>query len=196
MRSKRFRHTSLIELAILSLIVVVLAGAGIAAEFNGSERANPGSATPPSASPRTETTPAVGEVIALPSSESGELTLVRTDKPAAFSQQEAMRIVRDSGVPFGLGGEWLGRPITVSAAYGLGTFGRPGGPGLPWLGDRNIPLKGTDVVLDHIENRPMWILDYDNAYAHGTQVDFKHAVYAVDEETRSVLLAWFYEPVP
>lgn len=195
MRQKRFPHASLVETALLGVIILILVGVGIAARLDGNEGATLGAAVAPSASPPTDDIPAVGEVIALPSSESGELTLVRTDKLATFSEQEAMQIVHDSGVPFGLGGEWLGRPVTVSAAYGIGTFGRPGGPGLPWLGDRHIPLKGTEVILDHIENRPMWILDYDNAYAHGTQVDFKHAVYAVDEETRSVLLAWFYEPV-
>jgi hypothetical protein len=63
------------------------------------------------------------------------------------------------------------------------------------LGDRYFLLEGTDVVLDHIENRPMWILDYDNAYAHGTQVVFKHAAYAVDAQTRTVLKIWFYDPI-
>ncbi len=195
MRQKRFFHASLVEAVILGLIVLILVGAGAVMQFNGNDDAALGAATAPSAIPSPATIPAVGEAFPLPASTSGELTLIRTEKAPAFSQQEAMQIVHDFGIPFALGGEWEGLQVTVSATYGIGTFGRPGGPGLPWLGDRNVPLKGTDVVLDHIENRPMWILDYDNVRAGGSRAEFRHAVYAVDEETRSVLKIWFYDVI-
>ena len=104
-----------------------------------------------------------------------------------------MQVVKSFGVPFGLGGEYEGQAVNVTAAYGIGTFGHSGGPGQPWIGDRNVPLKGTNTVLDHIENRPMWILDYGNVIAYGTQATFNHAVYAIDIQTRSVLMIWFYQ---
>ncbi len=195
MRQKRFVHASWVESAILGLIILILVGVGIFIQLNGNGHAALGADTAPSAIPSPATTPAVGEVIPLPSSTSGGLTLIRTDTVPAFSQQEAMQIVHDFGIPFALGGDWEGLQVTVAAAYGLGTFGRPGGPGLPWLGDRYFPLKGTDVVLDHIENRPMWILDYGNVRAGGSRAVFRHAVYAVDEETRSVLKIWFYDVI-
>ncbi len=201
MRRQRIPHKLLIEAAILGVIAILVVGVGISAGAIRRERMVLGAGTTPSTSPMP-VTPAMGEVIPLPSSESGELTLIRTDKSPAFSEQEAMQIVHDFGVDIALGGERLGKPVTPSATYGIGILGRPGGPGLPWLGDRNIPLKGKGVILDHVENRPMWILDYDNAYAPAPacpgcdSLFFKHAVYAVDEQTRSVLVVWFYDQVP
>ncbi len=195
MRQKRFFHAPLVESAILGLIVLVLVGAGTIMQFNGNGNAALGADTAPSAMPLPVATPAVGEVIPLSSSTSGELTLIVTEKAPAFSQQEAMQIVHDFGIPFALGGDWEGLQVTVSATYGIGTFGRPGSPGLPWLGNRHAPLKGTDVVLDHIENRPMWILDYGNVRVGGSRAEFRHAVYAVDEETRSVLKIWAYNMI-
>ncbi len=201
MRRMRIPHKLLIEAAILGTIAILVVAVGMSAGVIQREHAVLGASAAPSTSP-IPVTPAVGEVIPLPSSKSGELTLFRTDKPPAFSQQEAMQIVHDFGVDVALGGERFGRPVTASAAYGIGTLGRPGGPGLPWLGDRNIPLKGTGVILDHVENRPMWILDYDNAYAPAPacprcdSLFFKHAVYAIDEQTRTVLIVWFYDQVP
>jgi hypothetical protein len=193
MRQPRLAHKPLIEAVLLGVIAILVVGVGLAERLPGRASQALGAGA---------TVPAASEVITLPSSESGELTLIRTDEPPAFSQQEAMQIVHDFGVDVALGGERFGKPVTVSATYGIGTLGRPGGPGLPWLGDRNVPLKGTGTILDHVENRPMWILDYDNAYAPAPacpgcdSLFFKHAVYAVDEQTRSVLIVWFYNQVP
>lgn len=195
MRQKRFLHASSVESAILGLIIFILVGAGIYIQLNGNEYATLGADEAPSAMPSPVATPAVGEIIPLPSSTSGGLTLVQTDKVPAFSQEEAMQIVHDLGIPFAFGGDWEGLQVTVSATYGIGTLGHPGPPSMPWVGDRYFPLPGTDVVLDHIENRPMWILDYGNVRAGGSQAEFRHAVYAVDEETRSVLKIWFYDVI-
>jgi hypothetical protein len=126
-------------------------------------------------------------------SASGELTLTPDPNAPVFSQQEAMQVVSNFGIPFALGGAYQGQVVSLAASYGIGTFGHPGGPGQPWIGDVNIPLKGTSTVLDHIENRPMWILDYGNIVAYGSQATFNHAVYAVDIQTRSVLKIWFYQ---
>ena len=64
---------------------------------------------------------------------------------------------------------------------------------MPWVGDQNIPIKGTNIVLNHIEPRPRWIIDYGNVTAYGSQAEFNHAVYAVDVESKSVLKIWFYQ---
>lgn len=202
MRRQRFSRLSLVEAAILGLIAILVVGVGIAAGGIQREQVVLGASAASSASPAGAAIPAVGDVIPLPFIESGEITLVRTDKPPAFSGEEAVRIVRAFGVPDGevVRGD---KPVTCSATYGLGTLGRSGGPGLPWWGPRNVPLKGTDVILDHVENRPMWIVDCDNAYAAtssgcpGCETPyFKHAVYPVDEQTRSVMMALFFGQVP
>lgn len=195
MRQKRFLHAPLVESVILGLILLILVGAGTVMQFNGNDDAALGADPAPSALPAPSVTPAVGEVIPLPVSTPGGLTLIQTGKAPSFSQQEAMQIVHDFGIPFALGGDWEGLQVTVSAAYGLGTFGHPGPSSMPWVGLQHVPLKGTDVVLDHIENRPMWILDYGNVRAGGSRAEFRHAVYAVDEETRSVLTIWFYDVI-
>jgi hypothetical protein len=63
-----------------------------------------------------------------------------------------------------------GEAITYKAFYGLVTIGgrRPGGP---WAGSfLNVPLSNctldgkctpTGKTLDHIENRPMWLFDFE-----------------------------------
>ena len=60
-----------------------------------------------------------------------------------------------------------------------------------WIGHRNIALP-TGEVLDHIENRPVWIIDYGNTIGYGSQATFNHTVYAVDHLTGGVMLIWFY----
>ncbi|CCF86204.1 hypothetical protein [Nitrolancea hollandica] len=195
MRQKRFPHSSLVELAVLGVIVLILVTVGVASKLSRSDGAELSPAATPAASPGIDATPDVGQVIALPSSSSlsGGLTLVRTDKAPAISEQEAVKIIHDYGVPIGENRD--GQVVTYTATYGIGTLGRSGGPGLPWWGVRNIPLKGTDVVLDHVEHRPMWIIDCDNMYAVGTQATFKHGVYAVDDQTGTILAIWFYDQV-
>ncbi len=127
-----------------------------------------------------------------------DLTVVRPDAPPLISQAEAMEAVSRLGVPWGNGGEWEGRTVTVAATYGLVTAGGPGEGGKPWVGLRNLPLP-DGTTLDHIEGRPMWIIDYGNTYFVGAGCpectpppDYDHSVYLIDAATASVWVAWGY----
>ncbi|HMM40867.1 MAG TPA: hypothetical protein PKA95_03105, partial [Thermomicrobiales bacterium] len=135
-------------------------------------------------------TSAPGTIITLAAAPSGELTLVSAGSTSPISVEQALRAVYDRGVPFALGAAHNWQIPTISAAFGLATFGEKAPDG-SWVGDRNIQLP-RDKVLDHIENRPMWILDYGNTTAYGSRARFANSVYAVDAETRAVLLIWFY----
>lgn len=69
--------------------------------------------------------------------------------------------------------------------------------GAPWIGNRNIPLP-TGEILDHIDSRPMWIVDVGGVEGFyggepGLSVPpYNHVVYAVDDLTQAVLFAWSY----
>ena len=76
----------------------------------------------------------------------------------------------------------------VEATFGLATLGSATEDG-SWIGDRNIPLP-TGEVLDHIENRPVWIIDYGNTIGYSWR--FNHSVYAVDDATGGVMVIWVY----
>ena len=144
--------------------------------------------------------PAADEVLPLPGNphDPDRGTLLRTSAPPLISRQEALHLIHNGGAPWALGGQYEGETVTIRAEYGLVTLGRPGEHGRDWLGDRNIPLP-TGEVLDHIERRPMWIVDYGNVIAYGSGCPrcpppiFNHIVYAVDAQTRAVLLSWFYK---
>lgn len=144
--------------------------------------------------------PAIGERIPLPTdfstqnSSGSPVSLIRTADPPLISQREAMEVVAEQ-FPWGLGGEYEGKPVSVQGWYGIGTIGSPGPTGW-WAGDRNIPLPNGEV-LDHVENRSMWLLAYDNVPGiMGSQAlygppppIYHHNVYAVDAQTRSII--WF-----
>lgn len=122
-----------------------------------------------------------------------DVTLSPGTPSPSFSQQDAMQIVKAVGVPWALGGTYQDQQVSVSAHYGIGTLGHADPTErVPWVGPRNVPIKGTNIVLDHIADRPMWILDYGNVAAYGTQITYNHAVYVVDEQTRTLLITFFY----
>lgn len=193
MNRKKFPHAGLVEVVVIGAICILIAGIALT---TGDSGAPVGAAQPATKAP--EATPETGEVITLPASRAGELTLVDTGATPLISQEQAMQAVADLGVPWGLGGRWQGKPVTVSAAHGLATFGRPGENGKPWVGDRNILLP-NGKRLDHIEDRPMWIIDYGNTIGYGggcpecPPAIFDHTVYAVDTQTEAVLKIWFYK---
>jgi hypothetical protein len=175
-----------------------------AAQMVGTVAPVPATATPvpATATPVPATaTPAVGEVIPLPADLKmcADLSLVRAAVPPAISQQAAMQAIADQwGVPWALGGQWEGKPVTVQAWYGLATFGEPNRNGQGWIGDRNIRLI-TGEVLDHIENRPVWIIDYGNTVFHAAGCPgcppppkYNPTVYAVDVLTGTVMMVWPY----
>jgi hypothetical protein len=207
MNNQRSGRRQWVEFAVLGVIVIVLLAGWILLREPSNGRASTAmSSTPPSGTKNSEqptllnsatgasaqATPLSSATLPPAALAAGGLTITADANTPAFSRQEAMQIVSDLGVSFGLGGEYEGQAVSIASTYGLGTLGHPGGPGQPWMGDRYFPLKGTNTVLDHIENRPMWILDYGHIKAYGSQATFNHAVYTVDIQTRSVLTIWFY----
>jgi hypothetical protein len=120
--------------------------------------------------------------------------------PPLISQQQAMAIIAQQ-FPWGLAGNWDGNQVTVQSWYGLGSIGQAGARG-GWLGPLHIPLS-TGQTIDHIENRPMWLLAYSNVPGMIASVCpgcasppvYTHDVYAVDAQTQS-LLWWASYPEP
>jgi hypothetical protein len=128
------------------------------------------------------------------------VTLRSVSEPPLITQQQAMEIVAKD-FPWGHGGTWEGKHVTVQAWYGLGSIGYADSRG-NWLGSLNIPLP-SGQILDHIENRPMWLIAYGNVpgiiasacWGCATVPVYTHDVYAVDAQSRSVIwLASYPEP--
>ena len=136
--------------------------------------------------------PDVGQPYELAAASVHDFTLVRDAQAPPFSLQDAMQILDDAGVPFAFGGEYQGQQVTVTAAYGIGTFGHPGIGAIPWIGPMHVPVPGRDIVLDHVANRPIWIVAYGNLKIPGSKGVYDHAAYAVDVQTRTLLYAWTY----
>lgn len=156
-----------------------------------------------------------GTVIKLPSSSSIGLKLVSTPDLPLISLDSAKQAVYNLGISWAKGGQVNGKTVILSATYGLATFGGLAKDGKTWVGAVNFPVRNcndagvctdTGQVLDHIENRLMWILDYGNTImlAGGPAPnscqpvactpfpDFDHSVYAVDAQTKDVIRIWFY----
>lgn len=118
-----------------------------------------------------------------------DVTLKPTDAPPLISSHQAMQVIGHQGIPWALGNSWNGLPITVTAAYGVGTI----------AGLQHVPLPGNKM-LDRVVEVPMWIIDYGStgplAYGGGCPGcppdEQNHAVYAVDAESRSILVIWAY----
>ncbi len=149
----------------------------------------------------TITTPSVsvGDIIALPSELylTGNMNLRRTNTAAQLSLDEALGAIKGS---WQKGGQFDGKLITVTATFGLATFGKPGADG-KWIGFTGVPeftctgirqCTRTGKMLDHIENRPMWVLDYKNLTFYGSGATYNHTVYSVDDKTGLMLYGWTY----
>lgn len=207
MRSRRGRQLGIMGIGIATLAVVL--GALLLANRPGSAAIVAGRQAPVgtvalAVITPSPPTPAVGARITLPDgitrpdAPEVEIALVVAGQPPLIAQREAMQAVADTGVPWGLGGQYAGKAVTVTAWYGLGTVGRPGDAGKPWVGRRNIPLK-DGTILDHIKTRAMWVIDYGNTVAYGAGAPSKpaptydHTVYLVDAQTRTVLEVRFYQ---
>ena len=112
------------------------------------------------------------------------IKVVRAANPPLITQQTALQVLYNY---FGKT-QWLlgkgdiksdtGEPITVEATYGLVTEGVAGPNGSWGGGDANIHLAKctiegvctfTGEILDHFENRPMWVLVYTGIHedTHG-----------------------------
>ena len=112
------------------------------------------------------------------------IKVVRTANPPLITKQTALQVLSNR---FG-NRDWLsgkgdiksdsGEPITLEATYGLITQG-VAGPNGNWISSNpNIHLANctidhkctpTGEVLDHFENRPMWVLVYTGIHedTHG-----------------------------
>ena len=209
---KRERPLAL-EFALIA--VVALSVIGVAAALQA--RATPDDSTTRVGSQPSETQPLItatdvvpnssptiivstvvpGRPIDVPALKQKDITLIAVDAPPVIPVEQVLRAIADIGVPWALGGQWNGKDVTITPYYGLATFGRPGLNGV-WEGDRNIPLPNGEV-LDHSENRPMWIVDYGNTeFLAGGCPDcpeppkYNHSVYAVDAATGQVWTIWGY----
>lgn len=148
----------------------------------------------------TDAQVAVGQAYDRPYSKKGiDIKVVKVATPPLISQEEAVQALTNllGGKPFGN----LGSSITMTATYGLVTEGFAGPSG--WNGELNFHLSDGEV-LDHIENRLMWVLDYggvsvpiagQSCSQAGTCTvppPDDHAIYLIDAATKMVLLATSY----
>jgi hypothetical protein len=143
-------------------------------------------------------------MLTLPKELAGDDLHIRvTNSQPVISQQEAMQIVYNFTKA-----DWaLGKNGGTWAQYGLVTLGSAGSTGKPWIGPRNVSglncsadkCQRSSQVFDHIEDRPMWVLDYTstdiavpgvmpcpgcpNTPSSGTG----HAVYTIDVQTKTIM---------
>lgn len=113
------------------------------------------------------------------------------------------------------GTKFLGKtPVSAKANFGLATLGGFTPNGRAWVGPQGFAIHNCDSMgkcvdtgktLAHIENRPIWLVDY-SGLTHVQPMPMcppgqtcnqpasttNHVVYVVDPETRSVLLVRFY----
>lgn len=128
------------------------------------------------------------------------VTVVRAADVPLISQDMALQILvkQIGGMPFGYGE--AGNTVTLDATYGLVTEGSPSSAG--WMGHRNLPLKDGEV-LDHIENRSMWVLEFrgvdvmssDQSCTQAktcTPHPLNHALYLIDAKAMQVTIGKNY----
>jgi hypothetical protein len=182
--------------------------------------------TPTPKNPTTpQTTPASDVTIITPSGKAGEkilapfevhvpISVLSTLETPIASLQKARTAVFNDGMSWALGGTFNGKIVTLTAVFGLVTLGAPnnGGNKQGWLGPQNINIPTcssdgkcipSDTTLAHIENRPMWVLDFGNTDqpAAGqacfttpcpTPQIFNHSVYTIDDQSGAIITIDFY----
>ena len=140
--------------------------------------------------------------------------LRRSADAPIISLPEALQALHGQGDAWTPGQQYDGKIVKLMAAYGLVDLGYLDSKGA-YYGSRNIRLKtcdssgkcsDSDTVLDKVENRPMWVLDFSNATmqvlappADNSQPvactpapDFNHSLYVIDAATRTYVIARFY----
>jgi hypothetical protein len=128
------------------------------------------------------------------------LNLSAVSSEPVFVLSDALAAVATLSPPWRLDTGPDGRPSTLTAAHGLATFGWLGSDG-GWRGLRRVPLP-DGTILDHIDGRPMWILDFGNVHADPggnptTPIPTpNHAVFAVDDQAGAVIAVWTYRLQP
>ena len=129
-----------------------------------------------------------------------DVRVVRVADIPLISQDTALQILTKQigGVPFNYGK--AGNTVTLDSTYGLVTEGSSFAGG--WSGTTNIHLKNGEV-LDHFENRPMWVLDFGgvdlmssdqscNQAKTCTAHSLNHAVYLIDAKAMQVTIGKNY----
>ncbi len=226
MRNLTFRRWVAGLGGVIGLAAVLSIGWLISA--NGSEKALSQAIAPalptatlsplPTATPRPTAAPDLNEDITPPMISRANLQILRrSPRPPVMTQQEAMQVVYDHNIwPYAFGGEYKGRKITITVAYGLASFGHSTDlSGFAGYKPENLPescrnfvgpchieaercAKGqctpTGQILERITNRPTWLLVYENIPYTGSCIPapaicpvYAWAVFAVDEEFKTIL---------
>ena len=148
-------------------------------------------ATPSSSPAVTQTGPLPDALINHNSSGDHVSIVLISDRPR-LPLEAAMGAVAQQ-VPWGMGGDYVGTPVTIQAWYGTLSVGEAG-PNGTWGGPANIPLPSGEK-LPNLRGRLVWLLDYGNVPGIVSSVCpgcapppvYNHDVYAVDDETGAVL---------
>jgi len=141
---------------------------------------------------------AAGQEIILPFNKKVDIKVVQASFPAPISKEIAIRALRyrqNAVDMWDLNKSTVsGKPITVTAVFGLVTDGKPGPNGF-WSGSVNVGIENcqlegecvlTGQVLDHMENRPMWVIDIEGInqpFAGGPSIINNHVVFGIDAQT-------------
>ena len=149
-------------------------------------------ATPTSASATVMHDAPLPDAFAYHNSGGDHVSIVTVTDPPRMTVEQAMSVVAQQ-VPWGSGGSFEGKPVTVQAWYGTVSVGNPG-PNGTWGGPTNIPLPSGEI-LPNLRGRLVWLLDYGNVPGMVSSTCpgcapapvYDHDVYAVDDETGAVL---------
>lgn len=143
----------------------------------------------------------VGEVIQLPDqlySRGGGFTLRRTDKLPVLSVDQALDY--NAGAPWERGGLWNGEQVSVTVTFGSGSLGSLQADG-SWHASFNPPeftctalrkCTPTGKTLQRVENRPMWVIDYEGLRDCGSVGCDNHTVYIIDDLTGVLFYGFGY----
>ncbi len=150
------------------------------------------SAATPSSSPAVTQTGPLPDALINHNSSGDHVSIVSVTDPARLTLAAAMGAVAQQ-VPWGNGGGYAGKPVTIQAWYGNVSIGNPG-PNGTWGGPANIPLPSGEI-LPNLRGRLVWLLDYGNVPGMVSSTCsgcapppvYDHDVYAVDDETGAVL---------
>ena len=153
----------------------------------------PAPATPTSASATVMHDAPLPDGFANHNSGGDHVSIVSVTDPPRMTLELAMSVVAQQ-VPWGSGGSFNGKSVTVQAWYGSVSIGNPG-PNATWGGPANIPLPSGEILPNLRDRRLMWLIDYGNVPGIVSSVCsgcapppvYDHDVYAVDVETGSVI---------
>ena len=137
------------------------------------------------------------QVISLPYFSALNLSAIKPISPPLHSADIALQIVKGDDDSWDLANSTIaGKPVTITITYALVTEGYMG-PSGKWSGMVNIHLRNCTVkgvctdtgkVLDHLENRPMWLIDIEGVsqpvggpVPNTTPIPQNHIVFGIDD---------------